>query len=83
VLLTNSTLCIYKTFRETALLEKIQDSKEVRDCENKPAFNQFVTCMELVQTKHQNQITAMDAEVLSYKLHALTVVAATTDAHPC
>lgn len=39
VLLTNSTLCIYKKFKETALLEKVQDSREVRDCENKPAFS--------------------------------------------
>jgi hypothetical protein len=29
VLLSNSTLCIYRMFKETALLEKIQQDNEV------------------------------------------------------
>jgi hypothetical protein len=35
ILLTSSTMCIYRRERETALLEKIQDPSEVKDCEQK------------------------------------------------
>lgn len=34
LLLSSSTICIYKRVKETALLEKIQDPSEVKDCEN-------------------------------------------------
>lgn len=39
VLLTNSNICVYQRVKETALLERIQDSAEVRDSEFKRAFN--------------------------------------------
>jgi len=39
ILLSNSTLCIYKRFKETALLEKLQEHSEVKDCELKKALN--------------------------------------------
>lgn len=48
VLLTNSTLCIYRMFKETALLEKLQEASEVYDSEGKRALTQGVTCMEIV-----------------------------------
>lgn len=47
VLLTNSTLCVYKAQKETALLEWILESNEVLDCEGKRAINMPVTCMEI------------------------------------
>lgn len=33
ILLSSSTICIYKKFRETALLETIQDPSEIKDVE--------------------------------------------------
>ena len=33
LLLSSSTICIYKRVKETALLEKIQDPNDVKDCE--------------------------------------------------
>ena len=48
ILLSSSTICIFKRFKETALLEKIQDPGEVKDSENKKALTQTVTCMELI-----------------------------------
>lgn len=48
ILLSSSTMCVYKLYRETALLEVIQDPNEIRDCEGKRALSQTVTCMELV-----------------------------------
>jgi len=38
VLLSSSTLCVYKRVKETALLERILDPSEIRDCESKRAF---------------------------------------------
>jgi hypothetical protein len=35
VLLSNSTICVYRLFKETALLEKIQEAHEVLDSEGK------------------------------------------------
>ena len=39
VLLSNSTICIYRMFKETALLEKIYQDNEVLDSEGKRGFN--------------------------------------------
>ena len=50
LLLTSSTVCIYKRVKETALLEKILDPSEIKDCEMKRAFSQSVTCMEIMHT---------------------------------
>lgn len=50
LLLTSSTICIYKRVKETALLEKILDPSEIKDCESKRAFSQTVTCMEIMHT---------------------------------
>jgi hypothetical protein len=38
VLLSSSTLCVYKRQKETALLEKMQESHELKDSENKKAL---------------------------------------------
>lgn len=40
LLLSSSTICIYKRVKETALLEKILDPSEIKDCEMKRAFSQ-------------------------------------------
>ena len=39
LLLSSSTLCVYKRVKETALLEKILDRSEIKDCEGKTAFS--------------------------------------------
>jgi len=39
LLLSSSTVCIYKRVKETALLEKILDPSEIKDCEMKRAFS--------------------------------------------
>jgi hypothetical protein len=39
ILLSSSTICIYKKFRETALLETIQDPSEIKDVEQKRALS--------------------------------------------
>jgi len=78
VLLTNSTLCVYKMFKETALLEKIQESSEVYDSEGKRGLNQTVTSMEIVQTRGRD-IKAMDTDVLNHRLHVVTLFTAMAD----
>ena len=40
LLLSSSTICIYRRVKETALLEKILDPSEIKDCEMKRAFTQ-------------------------------------------
>lgn len=50
LLLSSSTICVYKRVKETALLEKILDPSEIKDCEMKRAFSQQVTSMEMVHT---------------------------------
>ena len=82
VLLTNSSICIYKKVKETALLEKILESTDIRDSEFKRALNQSITSMELICTKFnppRKEIMAMDTETLNHKLHVLTLVAAIAD----
>ena len=73
ILLTSSTMCIYRRERETALLEKIQDPSEVKDCEQKRSLMQPVTCMELLTTREKNEIMPYDSEVLNVKLHERSV----------
>lgn len=86
VLLSNSSLCVYKRVKETALLERIQENSEVRDSEFKRAMSQAITCMELVVTSYsgsgKKEIMAMDTEILNHKLHILTLVAAVADPSP-
>jgi hypothetical protein len=48
VLLTNSSICVYKRVKETALLERMQETNEIRDSEFKRAMNQKISCMELI-----------------------------------
>lgn len=83
VLLSNSSLCVYKRVKETSLLERIQESSEVRDSDFKRALSQQITCMELVVTPYSGsgpkQIMAMDTEILNHKLHVLTLVSAVAD----
>lgn len=78
VLLTNSTLCVYKMYKETALLEKIQESSEVYDSEGKRALGQAVTSMEIVNTRGRD-IRAMDTDVLNHRLHVVTLFTAMAD----
>ena len=66
-------MCIYRRERETALLEKIQDPSEVKDCEQKRSLMQPVTCMELLTTREKNEIMPYDSEVLNVKLHERSV----------
>lgn len=68
-MLSSSTICIYKRVKETALLAKILDPSEIKDCEMKRAFSQQVTCMEIFNTSSANQILPFDTEVLNLRLH--------------
>ena len=74
VLLTNSTLCVYKAQKETALLEWILESNEVLDCEGKRAINMPVTCMEIFQTLGKRDIRCMDSEIINHRLHVLSLI---------
>ena len=75
-------MCIYKLYRETALLEVIQDPNEIRDCEGKRALSQTVTCMELVQTRFKKEIQAIDQEIINKKLHAISQIYSLNDKYP-
>ena len=54
LLLSSSTICIYKRVKETALLAKILDPSEIKDSEMNRAFSQQVTCMEIFNTSSAN-----------------------------
>ena len=69
LLLSSSTICIYKRVKETALLEQILDPSEIKDSEMKRAFSQQVTCMEIVHTQRADQIAPFDNEVLNLRMH--------------
>ena len=69
LLLSSSTICVYKRVKETALLEKILDPSEIHDCEMKRAFSQQVTSMELIHTNRETQLLPFDTEVLNLRLH--------------
>lgn len=79
LLLSSSTICIYKQVKETALLEKILDPSEVKDCEQKRAFSQQVTCMELVTTRSRDEFLPFDTEVLNLRMHESTLEDALAD----
>ena len=79
LLLSSSTICIYKRVKETALLEKILDPSEIKDCEMKRAFSQQVTCMEIFNTQRANQILPFDTEVLNLRLHESVLEASIND----
>jgi hypothetical protein len=68
-------------FKETALLEKIQESSEVFDSEGKRALGQGVTCMDIVQTRHRD-IRSMDTDVLNHRLHVITLFTSMADPIP-
>lgn len=68
-MLANCSLCVYKSHRETALLEKILQQSELRDAEEKPVLNQEITSMELFRTPSKDDIPAFDREILNEKLH--------------
>ena len=55
--------------KETALLEKILDPSEIKDCEMKRAFSQQVTCMEMIHTDASTKILPFDMEVLNLRMH--------------
>ena len=69
LLLSSSTICIYKRVKETALLEKILDPSEIKDCEMKRAFSQQVTSMEMIHTGPDDVILPFDTEVLNLRMH--------------
>ena len=69
LLLSSSTICIYKRVKETALLEKILDPSEIKDCEMKRAFSQQVTCMEMIHTDASTKILPFDMEVFNLRMH--------------
>ena len=69
LLLSSSTICIYKRVKETALLEKILDPSEIKDCEMKRAFSQQVTSMEIIHTGPEDTILPFDTEVLNLRMH--------------
>lgn len=73
LLLSSSTICIYKRVKETALLEKILDPSEVKDCEGKRAFSQQVTCMEMIHLEPDVKILPFDTEVLNIRMHEDTL----------
>lgn len=68
-MLSSSTICVYKRVKETALLEKILDPSEIKDCEMKRAFSQQVTSMEIIHTNAETQLLPFDTEVLNIRLH--------------
>ena len=82
VLLSSSTLCVYKRQKETALLEKMQESHELKDSENKKALGQGVTCMELIYTHSRKEVRPFDTEILQQKQHELFNGEACQDKHP-
>ena len=69
LLLSSSTICIYTRVKETALLEKILDPSEIKDCEMKRAFSQQVTSMEIIHTGPDDVILPFDTEVLNLRMH--------------
>ena len=69
LLLSSSTICIYTRVKETALLEKILDPSEIKDCEMKRAFSQQVTSMEIIHTGPEDVILPFDTEVLNLRMH--------------
>lgn len=82
LLLSSSTICIYKRVKETALLERILDPSEIKDCEMKRAFSQSVTCMEMIHTDNETQILPFDTEVLNVRLHESVLQEALKDPSP-
>ena len=79
LLLSSSTICIYRRVKETALLEKILDPSEIKDCEMKRAFSQQVTCMEIFNTERPDQILPFDTEVLNLRMHEKALKTALED----
>jgi|TARA_B110000285_G_C15063416_1_gene583673 WD40 repeat protein len=73
VLLENQSLCVYKSHRETALLEKILQQSELRDAEDKAVVAQQIVSMELVRTESKDDIPPFDREILNEKLHVARV----------
>tara|TARA_B110001450_G_C17588455_1_gene467922 strand:- start:742 stop:1158 length:417 start_codon:yes stop_codon:yes gene_type:complete len=73
VLLENQSLCVYKSHRETALLEKILQQSELRDAEDKAVVAQQIVSMELVRTASKDDIPPFDREILNEKLHVARV----------
>lgn len=73
VLLANCSLCVYKSHRETALLEKILQQSELRDAEDKPVITQQITSMELIRAESADEIPPFDREILNERLHLASV----------
>ena len=68
-MLTNCSLCVYKTNRETALLERIMQQSEMRDSEDKVVMSQDIVSMELVRMKSKHEVPPFDREILNENLH--------------
>ena len=69
MLLSSSTICVYLRQNETALLEKMQETGELRDSEGKKVLSQGISCMELIQTTSRQAIRPFDTDVLQQKMH--------------
>jgi hypothetical protein len=72
-MLANCSLCIYKSHKETSLLEKILQQSELRDAEEKPVLLQQITSMELIRTESKDAIPPFDREILNEKLHLAVI----------
>lgn len=73
VLLTNCSICVYKVNRETALLEKILQQNEIKDCEDKPINAQAISSMEILRMESTETIPPFDKEILNEFTHRASV----------
>ena len=69
MLLENQSVCVYKSYKETALLEKLIQQSELRDAENKACIAQQIVSMELIRTECKDDIPPFDREILNETLH--------------
>ena len=69
---TGTSYCIYQfEGKETAMLEKIQEQKQMRDCEGKTLMSQKMKCVQLVRVENEEEwIMPLDQEVFNEKLHS-------------
>ena len=81
-LLSNNTICVYRSFKTTCLLETIIEPSEVKDSERKRALTTKVSCFELFRTTSKKEIRVMDADVSNSKMHVLSLISALSDTCP-
>jgi hypothetical protein len=76
VYLTNSTICVYRREKHTAILEQILEPREILDSESKRAINQDITFMDIFQTLGKKDIRCMDAEIINHHMHIFSLITA-------